>query len=205
MGKMSTEEKILDAAENEMLSRGYEGARMRSISLKANINKGLLHYYFKSKEALMIAVFQRVFNEIFRSLAKVFASDKPIFEKIDLAVEEYTNFLIKNPRLPFFIISEMNRDPENHMNRMRKAGAEPPFKRLFDELDEGKSKGIIRKDLQTEHFMLNMMGLILFPFIAKSMILYLHNISSEEYKSLLESRKEEVKKLLIKDIKASKS
>ena len=95
MGKMSTEEKILDAAENEMLSRGYEGARMRSISLKANINKGLLHYYFKSKEALMIAVFQRVFNEIFRSLAKVFASDKPIFEKIDLAVEEYTNFLIK--------------------------------------------------------------------------------------------------------------
>ena len=34
------------------LNEAYDGARMRSISEKAEINKGLLHYYFKSKEAL---------------------------------------------------------------------------------------------------------------------------------------------------------
>jgi TetR/AcrR family transcriptional regulator len=196
---MTTEEKILEAANAEMLERGYDGARMRSIAEKAEINKGLLHYYFKSKEAILTAVFQRTFQEIFRALDEVFQSDKPLFDKVELAVEEYSNFLMKNPRLPFFIISEMNRDASK---RMEKANAKPPFEKLVTELEEGKASGLIRKDLKTEHFMLNMMGMILFPFIAKPMVMFMHNMDHTEYKALLSDRKKLVAELLIKDIKA---
>lgn len=37
--------------------KGFDGARMQEIADKANINKGLLHYYFKSKDALFDAIF----------------------------------------------------------------------------------------------------------------------------------------------------
>lgn len=199
---MTTEEKILQAAEDEMLERGFEGARMRSISEKADINKGLLHYYFKSKEALLIKVFQKTFTEIFGSLEDVFNSDVPLFEKVELAVDKYSDFLIKYPRLPLFIITEMNRNPEKHIMRMRKAGVHPPFESLVKELEENKKTGLIRKDYASEQFMMNMMGLILFPLIAKPMIMFMNDMSSAEYKNLIINRKKEVTALLIKDIKA---
>ena len=200
---MTTEEKILQAAEDEMLERGFEGARMRSISEKAEINKGLLHYYFKSKEALLIKVFQKTFREIFVSLEEVFQSDAPLFEKVELAVDKYSDFLIKYPRLPLFIITEMNRNPEKHMMSMRKAGVNPPFGSLVAELEENKKSGLIRKDFASEQFIMNMMGLILFPLIAKPMIMFMNDMTQAEYKTLITNRKKEVTAILIKDIKAN--
>jgi len=200
---MTTEEKILQAAEDEMLERGFEGARMRSISEKAEINKGLLHYYFKSKEALLIKVFQKTFREIFVSLEEVFQSDAPLFEKVELAVDKYSDFLIKYQRLPLFIITEMNRNPEKHMMRMRKAGVNPPFGSLVAELEENKKSGLIRKDFASEQFIMNMMGLILFPLIAKPMIMFMNDMTQAEYKTLITNRKKEVTAILIKDIKAN--
>lgn len=186
-----------------MLERGFEGARMRSISEKAEINKGLLHYYFKSKEALLIKVFQKTFREIFVSLEEVFQSDAPLFEKVELAVDKYSDFLIKYPRLPLFIITEMNRNPEKHMMRMRKAGVNPPFGSLVAELEENKKSGLIRKDFASEQFIMNMMGLILFPLIAKPMIMFMNDMTQAEYKTLITNRKKEVTAILIKDIKAN--
>lgn len=200
---MTTEEKILQAAEDELLEHGYEGARMRSISEKAEINKGLLHYYFKSKEALLIKVFQKTFREIFGSLEEVFQSSAPLFEKVKLAVDKYSEFLMKHPRLPLFIITEVNRNPAKHMMRMRKAGVTPPFGPLIKELEEGKTSGLIRKDYASHQFMLNMMGLILFPFIAKPMVMFMNNMNQADYKKLLENRKKEVAALLINDIKTN--
>ncbi len=62
MGKSETEDRILKAARCEFLSKGYEGTRMRSIAERADINKGLLHYYFKTKDALLVHVFQETFQ-----------------------------------------------------------------------------------------------------------------------------------------------
>ena len=45
----STEEKILDAAREIFAQRGFSGARMQDIADQAGINKGLLHYYFRSR------------------------------------------------------------------------------------------------------------------------------------------------------------
>ena len=199
---MTTEDKIIEAAETEMLECGYDAARMRSIAEKAEINKGLLHYYFKSKEALLTRVFQKTFSEIFKTLGEVFESDKPFFEKIELAVNQYSNFLIRHPRLPLFIISEINRDPAKHRARMKKAGVNPPFGGLLKELEEGKKKGLVRKDLKAEHVVLNMIGLIMFPIIAKPMVMFMNDLNLADYKQLLHDRKKIVSEILINDIKA---
>lgn len=86
---------------------------------------------------------------------------------------------------------------------MRKAGVNPPFGSLVAELEENKKSGLIRKDFASEQFIMNMMGLILFPLIAKPMIMFMNDMTQAEYKTLITNRKKEVTAILIKDIKAN--
>jgi len=49
----TTPQKDLSAAQLEFAEKGFDGARMHSIALRAGVNKALLHYYFHSKEMLL--------------------------------------------------------------------------------------------------------------------------------------------------------
>ena len=55
----STQEGILDAAEEVFASHGYEGATMRAIAKKADVNQALLHYHFQTKDNLYETVVKR--------------------------------------------------------------------------------------------------------------------------------------------------
>lgn len=48
-----SKEKILEAARAEFSERGFDGARVDSIAKRAEVNKALIYYYFKSKEELL--------------------------------------------------------------------------------------------------------------------------------------------------------
>src|ERR671927_432514 len=60
----NAEERILDAAHRVFLRRGSAGARTQEIADEAGVNKALLHYYFRSKERLAAAVFQRAATKL---------------------------------------------------------------------------------------------------------------------------------------------
>jgi TetR/AcrR family transcriptional regulator len=47
-----TRRRILDAARHEFGMKGFDGARIEAIARRARINKGLIFYYFQSKEEL---------------------------------------------------------------------------------------------------------------------------------------------------------
>ncbi len=54
--------KILEAARIEFAEKGFDGARVDSIARRANLNKALIYYYFKSKDELLEELL-RVFLE----------------------------------------------------------------------------------------------------------------------------------------------
>ena len=45
--------RILDAARAEFSEKGFDGARVDSIAQRAEVNKALIYYYFKSKDELL--------------------------------------------------------------------------------------------------------------------------------------------------------
>ncbi|MBK8473243.1 MAG: helix-turn-helix transcriptional regulator [Sphingobacteriales bacterium] len=63
--KLSTEAKILAAAEQVFLRSGYDGSRMQEIADLAGINKAMLHYYFRSKDLLFERIFEQKFISFF--------------------------------------------------------------------------------------------------------------------------------------------
>lgn len=50
--KQTKEQEILKAAEQEFLTKGYDGARTTSIAQAAGVTHAMLHYYFRTKEQL---------------------------------------------------------------------------------------------------------------------------------------------------------
>lgn len=175
---------------------------MRSIAERAEINKGLLHYYFKTKDALLVEVFHETFGELFTALGVAFNADSDLFIKIESTITVYTDFMMRHPELPGFIIHEMSRDSASHVGRMKKAGVTPPVQGFFQSVIQAREAGLIKADVDPGQLILNMISMVLFPVMAKPMVKYMNDLNETSYKELLEVRKKEVSKFIIEAIKA---
>ena len=111
-----TEEKIFEAATDVFVEKGMDGARMQDIADHAGINKALLHYYYRTKDQLFNAVFEKIAGQMFRKFAPVMDEKLSLEEKIRFFFREHINFMKKNPRLPVFILHELNRNPSRIKN-----------------------------------------------------------------------------------------
>ena len=60
---MTTEEKILNVARKKFVLYGYYGTTIREIAFDAEVNKGAIHYYFRSKDKL--------YGQVVSSIAKL--------------------------------------------------------------------------------------------------------------------------------------
>lgn len=88
---------ILDAAEKVIFSEGIEQATMQEIADEAELSKGTLYLYFKSKNELYMAIAQRGGGILNGRFGKVFAGDYTGIELIRHIGETYLNFVSENP------------------------------------------------------------------------------------------------------------
>lgn len=193
---MTTEEKILEAAREEFMVNGYSGCRMRSISEKAGINKGLLHYYFKSKDALFMQVFDATFQELMSGLRNAFEQDLPLIEKIELVVELYSLHFKKNPGLPAFVLQEANRDQNSEFLNHKRKNMSPMVGLFHTAVEKAKENGEIRSDINSEHLFLSLLSLMIFPVLAKPMMCVMMNKTEAEHQQMLEDRRLFVKQFI---------
>ena len=59
-----TQEKILQAAFTVLSRQGYENTSIKEIAEEAGVAQGLVHYYFKSKQLLVLAVLEFVCQKV---------------------------------------------------------------------------------------------------------------------------------------------
>jgi AcrR family transcriptional regulator len=59
-----TREKILNAAFTVLSRQGYENTSIKEIAEEAGVAQGLIHYYFKSKQLLVLAVLEFVCRKV---------------------------------------------------------------------------------------------------------------------------------------------
>src|SRR5437868_10425479 len=103
-----TEQRILDAAHAVFVRRGTAGARMQEIAAEAGVNQALLHYYFRSKDRLAQAAFERAASQFMPAAIHVLASDVALEAKVACIVELEFDHLSRTPYVPGYIISEAN-------------------------------------------------------------------------------------------------
>jgi TetR/AcrR family transcriptional regulator len=201
-----THDKIFQAATEVFEEKGFAGARMQEIADQAGINKALLHYYFHSKEHLFQAVFRALAKKMFEKIIAIFMMDNiSLKEKIKLYYDKHIDILIKNPRLPLFVLEEMAHNPDLlqditetiHHNEIR----DSLYKKHAKEL---KGYGITKDEMA--QLMISVVSLAIFPFIARDVIKIMqHQMGDNKaFNNFMRERKEFASDLIITAMKNHK-
>jgi AcrR family transcriptional regulator len=195
-----TEEKIFEAATDVFIEKGMDGARMQDIADHAGINKALLHYYYRTKDRLFNAVFEKIAGQMFKKFAPVFDENISLEEKIRFFFKEHITFLQKNPRLPGFLLNEINHNP----TRIKKLIQQIDVNKLWMTLeaqhkDELKKYNITRETMP--QLMSSIAAISVFPFAARGILEVLFEKMNINFNDYMEERKEYAADFVIKAIK----
>lgn len=182
----NTEVKILDAAREIFHQKGFNGARMQEIADLAGINKALLHYYFKNKESLFEKIFNETFAQIASKLTEIFLSEMTLMSKIEIFVNFYLNFISRHSYIVQFVINALYEKPEQLREIILKQNLSPEL--LLDQIKK-QLKDEMGLDIDPLHIYVNILGLVIFPVVAKPLIQSIFAIPDERMAVFFEERK----------------
>ncbi len=195
-----TEEKIFEAATEVFEEKGFSATRMQDISQKAGINKALLHYYYRTKEQLFNAVFEMLAKKLFNRFSPIFEENLSLEEKIKYFLREHITFLQKNPRLPSFILYEINQNPERVERLLDSLDMVSNMQKLMEmHKEELKEYDIEEKNLP--QVMTSIVSLSVFPFAAKGILNTIFEKLGYDFNSYIEERKDFAGEFVIKAIR----
>lgn len=181
--KLSTEEKFKEAARIVFTKKGYAATKTRDIAEEAGMNLSLLNYYFRSKEKLFEIVMQEKLQQLFAFISPVFdQADTSLDEKIDTIAANYIEMLLKNPDLPIFVLSEVKNNPERlgESIRLETYLLKSHFVRQLAEK---------KKDINPLQFFISFLGMMVFPFVIKPVLVASGTLSKEVFNQMMEERK----------------
>jgi TetR/AcrR family transcriptional regulator len=194
-----TEEKIFESATEVFVEKGMDGARMQDIANHAGINKALLHYYFRTKDQLFNKVFEMIAGKMFRKFAPVFDENLSLEEKIRFFFRAHISFLQENPRLPAFIINEINRNPA----RLKKLLKTIEFNKIWPILYKQHKAELDKYNITEEtlpQIMTSIAAISVFPFAARGILEGIFENMGISFDKYMEERKEFAADFVIKAI-----
>jgi TetR/AcrR family transcriptional regulator len=195
-----TEEKIFEAATDVFVEKGMDGARMHDIATHAGINKALLHYYFRTKDQLFNAVFEMIAGKIFKRFAPVFDESLTLEEKIRFFYKEHIAFLQANPRLPGFLLNEVNRNPERIKKLLKNVDFEGIWLKMYNQHKEEFIRYKITKESMPQ-LMISIAALSVFPFAARGILEGILDKTGHNFNDYMEERKEYAAEFVINAIR----
>jgi len=95
-----TRETILRTAEHIFAEHGLAGARIDAIATAAGVNKALIYYYFKSKDALYLAIVEQHMKEFSCQALELLSSDEGVKDKILHYVSMHFDFIAARKDYP---------------------------------------------------------------------------------------------------------
>ena len=180
---------ILDTALKHFVQKGFAATRTKEIAEETGFNKALLHYYFRTKDQLYQEVLQQTINKVLPRLAKAMSTDGPFMERVEHLVHSYIDILIENPELPLFVMSELSQQKESFIQAIQKqAGYFPAIFSFIQQMNEEMESGQLRS-IPPMQLILNILGMSVFPFMAKPMINNIFGVADGDFITLMEERK----------------
>ena len=205
--KSDTEHRILQAAEEEFLQKGLEGARTTKIAERAGVTHAMLHYYFRTKGMLFERIISEKMQQVGNILLTVFISDDlPLMDRIQHGVEQHFDFIAAHPDLPRFVIQEIYTHPERHeIMRSQISGI---VDRLLGDLQRQIDRSAAAGDMawvDARMLFLDIISLNIFSFICFPIIKPLLGELTADEKGFLEKRKAENVAVIMKRLKRTEA
>jgi TetR/AcrR family transcriptional repressor of uid operon len=148
--KTDVKERIVQSAIECFSKYGFDRSRMDDIAQTANLSKGTLYLYFKSKEDLFYAICENNLKVIKEQLSQIFVTTK---ENLLYDTERFYDNLHKleksgSEKVFFEIVAESSRNRK--LQRILYEQRTKIFDVVKEYLDLQVEKGFFRKDIDTE-------------------------------------------------------
>ena len=191
MSATQTREQILKAADNLFGDMGFDAASTREIAAQSGVNKALIHYHFKTKEALFEAVMERYYQRLNATLFNALQAPGTMRDKMLAVIDAYFDFLSQNLR--FSRIVQREGAGERHMDIIRRHLL-PTFRTGLD-LIQGAYPATRDGDLAADQLYISFYGMIVGYFTYSGILEQIleHDPLSPE---ALERRKKHIHRLL---------
>lgn len=171
-GLPETERRILEAAEQEFMTKGFAGARTTSIAESAGVTHAMFHYYFRTKEKLFDRIISEKVDIIRRLIVTTVADgDLELFDLIEAIISKHLDFLEANPLLPRFLINEFYQNEERRSNILSRIKEFAPIMigGLQEKIDIAEARGKCRR-VDARILLLDIISLNLFSYMASPII-----------------------------------
>lgn len=154
--KLQRRNDIIDAAEKVFFSRGFESATMDDVAALAELSKGTLYLYFKSKEDLQFAIFMRGSDILMKMMEDNLSKERNGYQRLlELAESfirfsrEYRNYFSLFMYYEGSRMEALNIDQEQLQIYLRE---QSPLALVTQQVSLGIQDGSLRGDLPAEIF-----------------------------------------------------
>ena len=199
----NTEQKIIEAAEQEFLIKGFDGARTTSIAAKAGVTHAMFHYYFRTKEK----IFEKIISQKLEMLTRLIIDsisleNLSLEEKLKRIIGSHIEFVSENPELPGFLVREIFNNPERFEILKARFETFAPLliQNLQKELDKGFEEGRYKKT-DARMLLIDIISLNIFPYMAAPLINAILTGYMNDKEGFKELRKKENLQTIMKKIK----
>jgi len=200
--EQNMEDAILSAATQLVLEKGFKATSTTEIAKKVGCNQALVHYYYRTKDRLFDAIFEKKVKSFISTLIKVDNEDIPFKVKLTRMIESHFEAIMEDPKLPLFIFNEINSNPIR-LKQLRDKLDELPdslFIQMKTDLDAEIEVGNIRR-ITIYDLLLSIVSLNIMVFILEPMFKTITRISDEDFIKLRERRKKENVHVILNSLK----
>ena len=138
---------ILDAAVMEIARHGYFGTTVSTIARRAGVADGTIYLYFKSKEAILVAIFERAMQRFGEEARRALAlADAPAEEKLRRLVALHLSLLGEDRDLAVIFQVEF-RHTLHVLELLSRSGMRDYLGLIAQVVEQGKREGAFRSDV----------------------------------------------------------
>jgi|SRR5690606_25284135 len=187
---------IVDTAKTLFFKEGKFYATTQEIADAAGVNRTLINYYFRSRDALFDLVFMEAKRKQDKKQEIIITSELTVREKIEQFMDLFFEMAKEYPYLEMYLVNHINKHEiceiknSNHTKKMLKI--------FYVELEEEMNKGNLQK-MEPVQFVLNLISMLSFPVSMRPLIQQGMDLTDKEYDKILSERKKVILQTIYKN------
>ena len=163
----SSQDSILDAAEQLFARQGFTATTVKQIGKEAAVNPALLYYYYDSKETLYRAMLQRILGQLLARGVDAIERASSHADRIRAFVRAQARLLGEHPHFPQLLVRELVDHQASHAEQAITSTAAGAFRRLCEVIEAGQRDGAFRKSLDPRFTAISIIAQVAYFAIAR--------------------------------------
>lgn len=206
---VETKKRLLDAAEEEFATKGFDGARLGNIARAAGVQHALIHHYFADKDGLYREVLARGLGAVTAEgwdILQRLAPSRPrrskkrmTAEDLRALVEAFVTSLVDFYATHGNLLLILRHEAGRHGSVAREfveANVKPQFDEICARLVEMRARGEVRRDVHPQHLVLSAVAMACYPFIEQPFVATVWPVDTHA-PEFLDDRKREIVEMML--------